>query len=296
MVAVKNVGNATGETTITNTIAPDIFGLADAKSVAGARSSNEIAGEHTDGRVTFLFGRERLYTNITSINHANLTLGDAVVADPDTEYTIVFTVEDDRLSAAGRKWHKNHVLPPQRAHGQEHGAKGHRGPPEGEVVCGPGYPQIDAPGKGSNGRRLASPVLDRVPSLLDPADSPMDYTVSRNSRLLSLVAASGPEHVGSKVVWWIDWELASPRAPSRSPRGRPIVLTMSGRMRWDRVEEQRRMRHPDETLDNGPVHSDRRGTSSMKRPKKTFEESSRTRRWCRTSQEEAVAKGEPNSR
>ncbi len=139
MVVLKNVGNATGETTVTNTIAPMIFGLADAKSEVGARGGNDIAGEHTGGLVTFLSGERRFYTNLTWMNQAELTLGEATTADPNVEYTLVFTVEDDRLSTSGKKNHKSRVVPVDERTGQTMERRVIQALPEGEIACGPGY-------------------------------------------------------------------------------------------------------------------------------------------------------------
>lgn len=137
-VAVRNIGNATGETTITNIIAADCFQLTNNKGEPGADSGNEIAGRHTGGRVTYLSVQPRFFAAMTLIQDFTLALPSVSMTPSDVCHEIVFVIEDDRFST-GHRWRLPSRVRPLDEHKETAMEWRRIAPMQGEVFSGPGY-------------------------------------------------------------------------------------------------------------------------------------------------------------
>jgi hypothetical protein len=134
-VAIRNVGDATGETSISNIVAADCFELRTDKT-RGQASYNPIAGRHTGGRVTFLQAEQRFLTGLTWMQSFELVADRAL---PGTEHEVVFVFVGDRLNRRGVRWLKSRTRPLDEQSTKRWERRRIRALPKGDVVCWPGY-------------------------------------------------------------------------------------------------------------------------------------------------------------
>lgn len=103
LVAIQNLGDATGETTLTNFVAPDVFELrrSDDPQQDPLTSRNEAVGFTPDKRVVFFAAERRWYPTMWWMHIFRLKLK----RDPSSErLRLMLEVSDDRLNATGSRW------------------------------------------------------------------------------------------------------------------------------------------------------------------------------------------------
>jgi hypothetical protein len=139
MAVARNVGDASGESTIVNMVVANVFGLMDDHGNPAKESGNPIAGKHTNNDVTFLSGERRFFPNMTWMNPCTLLFNNYMPAERNVEHEIVFIIEDHRFSTSGVRWLPSHTFPLDEHTTTTKVWRRVRALPHDEVVCGPGY-------------------------------------------------------------------------------------------------------------------------------------------------------------
>lgn len=137
-IGAHNVGNATGETSMTNFAVPYCCRLADARGQMGTESGDNIAGKHTDDKVFFVVAERRFYPGMMWIHDETVNTPFDSSMPIGFTHEFVFTIEDDRFSARGKRWLPSRARPLVEHREQTKVWRLIRAAPE-DVVCGPGY-------------------------------------------------------------------------------------------------------------------------------------------------------------
>lgn len=136
-VSPTNNGAVTGETTMINFVAADCFVLR-MGGRTGKHSGNRIAGRRSGGGVNFVSDHRRFFPNLTWTNDIEMSLDRGSSTPSGLIHELVFEVEDDRLSAAGRRWFRWRTFPLGQPERMSKVWRRMTALPKGDIECSPG--------------------------------------------------------------------------------------------------------------------------------------------------------------
>lgn len=132
-IHLHNVGDATGEATITNFIAADCFSLQDTKRPENKSipSGNRRAGKLTEHQVTYLKAERRFFPDLHWGFEYELQLKKLV----EGTHEILFQVDDERFNSSGKRWLPSRTYSLKPDSGKASQCRWIRSLPKGEIEC-----------------------------------------------------------------------------------------------------------------------------------------------------------------